>query len=126
MTMTVKVTTPPVAVELMAKIRATMATAAEPVLAAAVEGAPYEEVPRHDVHLNATGFITPMSARADGSDAVAVGFTAYWAKFQEFDEDYDHTHGHPHFLELAMLEGADGWLAEVAEGVRAALREGAA
>lgn len=123
MSMDVKVTTPPI--QVAAAIRADMVAAAEPILAAAVAEAPYEPEPRHGVHLNETGFVRYAQPEA-GADAVAVGFGAYWARFQEVNEEYHHEHGHAHFLETAMIEGADAWLARVNEAIRARLAEGAA
>jgi hypothetical protein len=118
--MRVEVTKPRSVVELLAEIRRAELAAAGPVLAAAIEGAPYEPEPRHGVHLNETGYMRFVPGPA-GEDRVQVGFTAFWSPWQHERMDQHHEHGHAKFLELAIVEGARGWLERVAEGVRKAL-----
>lgn len=96
-----------------------MLTAAEAtVLPAAVAGAPYEEQAKHDVHLRDTAFARLATGQLDGADAVVVGFSAFWAAWQEERMDYHHTHGHAKFLELAMAAEGNAWLEAVAAGLR--------
>lgn len=120
MGMKVEVDIPPApAVELDAIRRRAMVAAAEAtVLPAAVLGAPYEDNPKHDVHLRDTAVARLMAGMADGSDAVEVAFTAFWAAWQEMRMDYHHTHGHAKFLEMAMIEQGKAWLEAVATQVR--------
>lgn len=120
MSMTVKVTTLPVTAKLAAAIRTGMVEAASPILAAAAAGAPEEPEPRHGIHLNETGFVRYAQPAPD-VEAVAVGFTAFWARWQEINDQYQHPHGHAHFLEMALLEGAQAWLAEVGDVIRKSL-----
>lgn len=116
MRVTVKPSRP--AVELMAAIRRAELAAAEPILVAAVEGAPYEPEPRHGIHLNETGYIRFVGG---SQDAVQVGFTAFWSAWQHEHMGWHHTHGHAKFLEQAVVEGAEAWKAKIAEGIREAL-----
>lgn len=117
MGMTVKVEIPPADVQFVADVRRAMVAAAETtVLPAAIAGAPYEEDAKHDVHLRDTAFAR-LGAVGE-TDVVEVGFTAFWAAWQEERMDYHHTHGHAKFLELAMAERGRAWLTEIVAQLR--------
>lgn len=95
--------------QVAAAVRIALVESAAPIMAAAVEGAPYEEVPRHEVHLRDTAYARLEAGRAGGTDRVAVGFTAFWAGWQHEHMDWHHDHGHAKFLELAVAGGAAAW-----------------
>lgn len=117
--MAVEVNIPPISVEFAAGIRRAMLTAADQtVLPLAVAGAPYEENPRHGYHLRDTA-VSRYVGQIGGAEAVEVAFTAFWAGWQEENMHYHHTQGHAKFLELALAEGGDAWLAAVADQIRA-------
>lgn len=120
MGMTVETSIPKsVDLQILAQTRRAMLAAAEAtVLPAAVLGAPYEDVAKHDVHLRDTAFARLATGQIDGVDAVLVGFSAFWAAWQEMRMDYHHTHGHAKFLEMAMIEQGDAWLEAVAAQIR--------
>ena len=120
MSMSVKVTTPPVTVEMRAAIRAAMVEAAAPILAHAAAEAPFDPNSRHAVHMDETGF-TRYAQPAPDIEGVAVGFSAFYAPWQEINDQYHHEHGHAHFLETAMVAGSKEWLAAVGEAIRTAL-----
>lgn len=92
--------------------------AGDAVLAVSDVNAPREPIPKHGVHLTETGF-SRLEPGAE-SDAVAIGYTAFWAVWQHEDLTYHHPDGgHAKFLSEAVLEGQ----AAVDEFVPAAIRE---
>lgn len=92
-----------IGVEVSAAIRRGLKRAGQIVLAASDAGAPTEPEPRHGVHLTETGF-TRVEPGV-GSDAVAIGYGAFWAIWQEENLTYHHPHGgHAKFLSGALLE----------------------
>lgn len=96
-----------------------LSKAGKAVLAAAIEGAPREPEPRHDVHLAETGFVRVEPGLE--SDAAAVGFTAFWAVWQEENLAWHHPHGgHAKFLSGALITTGEAALEEF---VGAAVRE---
>lgn len=113
--MDVKVTTRPV--QVTAAISRGLQSGGQMILAASDLIAPREEgEPRHGVHMVETGFIRP------DVDRVAVGYTAFWAMFQEVDEEYEHHDGQQaHFLETAFLTTAPAALEKTADVIRAEL-----
>jgi hypothetical protein len=118
--MTVKRTTnPALAVELAAARRRGMIEAADEILVMAAARAPFEEEPRHDVHLRDTGFVR-LEAGAEAGDRVAIGFKAFWAVFQHENMAYKHEHGEAKFLERSLIEAEQSAFAIVAESMRAA------
>lgn len=116
----VKTTLPPVGLEVQVATQRALLRAGETILAAAVEGAPYEDEARHGVHLRDTGY-TRLASQGVDDERVAVGFDAYWALWQEQRMDYHHEHGHAKFLELALAQGGEAALEQVAAAIRAAL-----
>lgn len=116
MGMTVETSIPPVAVDFTTKLHRAMLAAATPILEAAAEGAPYEDVPRHGVHLRDTVFAR-INVGGDLVDEVQIGFTAFWAAWQHEHMDWHHEHGHALFLSLAMAAGGQAWLDEVGVAV---------
>lgn len=92
-----------ITVQTSAAIRRGLKRAGQIVLAAADAGAPREPEPRHGIHLTETGF-TRVEPGIE-SDAVAIGYEAFWAIFQEENLAYHHEHGgHAKFLSGALLE----------------------
>ena len=91
-----------VLVETSAAIRRGLKRAGQLVLAASDAGAPREPEPRHGVHLTETGF-TRVEVGVE-SDAVAIGYEAFWAVWQEENLAYHHEEGHAKFLSGALLE----------------------
>mgnify|MGYP001552492407 FL=1 len=119
--MKVQVTTPPAGPQIAAAVRTALVESAKPILEAAREGAPYEPVPRHGVHLRDTAYARLQAGQVGGTDRVAVGFTAFWAGWQHEHMDWHHDHGHAKYLELAVIGGAAAWHENLAELVRARL-----
>lgn len=119
----VTVTTPPVGPLLAAVVRTALVESARPILEAAREGAPWEPVPRHGVHLRDTAYARLQAGQVGGTDRVAVGFTAFWAGWQHEHMDWHHTHGHAKFLELAVVGGAHEWLEQLGSLVREGFAE---
>lgn len=116
MGMRVEVDLPPIGAELDLAAQRGLLEGGQAVLAVAAANAPYEETPKHGVHLRETGY-----ARLEpGEDelAVEVGFTAFWALWQEEDTEYHHEHGHPKFLELALVSEGETALQLAAEAMR--------
>jgi hypothetical protein len=96
--------------------------AGDAILAISDLNAPREPIPRHGVHLTETGFtrIEPN----EGQDAVAIGYSAFWAIWQEEDLTYNHPDGgHAKFLSGALLEGQAAVDEFVPAAIRAALAE---
>lgn len=116
MGMTVETSIPPEMVDLTTRLHQAMLEAAKPVAAAAAEGAPYEDVPRHGVHLRDTVFAR-INVGGDLVDEVQIGFRAFWAAWQHEHMDWHHDHGHAKFLELALAEGGKAWLEQVGAAV---------
>lgn len=110
----------PVDVVVATARRRGLQAAGEMILGLSNAGAPKEPEPKHGVHLVETGF-TRVEPGGE-SDAVAVGYTAFWAVWQEEDLSYHHPHGgHAKFLSGALLEGGEAGLEIVAETIREAL-----
>lgn len=106
--------------EVVAARRRGLKNGGRAILALADAGAPREPVPRHGVHLTETGF-TRIEPGLD-TDAVAVGYRAFWAPLQEEDLTYNHPHGgHAKFLYGGLLEGESAALEIVAASIRAAI-----
>lgn len=119
--MKVTVTTPQVGPQLAAAVRTALVESAEPIRAAAVEGAPWEPIPRHGEHLRDTSYVRLEAGQVGGSDQVAVGFSAFWAAWQHEHMDWHHDVGHAKFLELAVAGGAEEWLRSLGELMRESL-----
>lgn len=107
-----------ITVQVAAARRRGLKRAGQAVLAVSDANAPREPEPRHGVHLTETGF-TRVEPGAD-SDAVAIGYGAFWAVWQEENLSYHHEQGHAKFLSGALLEAGQ---AAVEEFVGEALRE---
>lgn len=109
---------PSILAETHAKMVRGLQAAGELILAEAVALAPTEPEPRHGVHLRETGFVRPQTDSGAHGDRVMVGFTAFWAQWQEVKE-YDHPNGgQSHFLETAFLTKGEAALGVVAATVR--------
>jgi hypothetical protein len=107
-------------VEVATARRRGMQVAGRAILALSDAGAPTEPEPRHGVHLTETGF-TRIEPGAE-TDAVAIGYGAFWAVWQHENLAYHHPHGgHAQFLSAALVEGADAALEIVAASIREAL-----
>lgn len=106
-------------VEVAAARRRGLKLGGRAILALADAGAPREPVPKHGYHMTETGFtrIEP----GIGVDAVAIGYTAFWAPMQEEDLTANHPHGgHPKFLAGGLIEGEAAALELIAADLRAA------
>jgi hypothetical protein len=91
-----------ITIQTSAAIRRGLKRAGQVVLAASDAGAPREPEPRHGVHLTETGF-TRVEPGVE-SDAVVIGYDAFWAIWQEENLAYHHEEGHAKFLSGALLE----------------------
>lgn len=100
-------------VRLAAAITKGLVAGGEIIRAASVALAPKEDEPRHGIHMVETAFVRPEAG--GGVDQVAVGYTAFWAAWQEMKDEYHHTHGQAHFHETAFLTAGDASLTRVAE-----------
>lgn len=101
--------------------RALLQAVEETVLPAAVEGAPYEDEPRHGYHLRDTAYARVAGVTED-TVSVEVGFTAFWSWWQEVDEDYHHETGHAGYLATAVYgPAAEAAFARAAELFREAM-----
>lgn len=104
-------------VEIQTRIREGLLEAGKTVLAVSDALAPTEPVPRHGIHMVETGF-AQVEPGLDG-DRVAVGYRAYWARWQHEDLNYDHPHGgEAKFLEHAALQSKVGTMEIIAGKVR--------
>lgn len=103
---------------MLTRLREGLAAGGAVVLAASDAKAPREPEPRHpDIgHMTETGFVLVLPG-VDG-ERVAVGYTAYWARWQHEDMNYHHDHGAAKFLEHALLEEKATVMKMAAEAVR--------
>lgn len=108
--------------EIQTAARRGLLAGAQFIKLAAMVGAPFEEVPKHGEHLRDTAF-TRIHAPAEGSEAVDVGFTAFWALWQHEKMNYHHKQGHAKFLELAFIEQGEHALQVTADTIREAIGE---
>lgn len=106
--------------EFRTAIRRGLAEAGREVLAASDVLAPREPEPRHGYHMIDTGFVRVEPGVA--SDAVIIGYTAFWAAWQHEHLEWHHPNGgQAKFLETALLGGREVALETIAANVRAVL-----
>jgi len=108
-----------VTVQLAAARRRGMVDAAEHIRKLSDARAPYEDKPRHEVHMRDTSSVRLEAGRADG-DRVAIGYEAFWAVWQHENHEWHHEHGEAGFLANSLIEGSDAAFETVAKAMREA------
>lgn len=120
MGISLEVDIPPLDVAFMVAVERAMLAGGRLILETAAAGAPFEDQPRHGMHLRETGYVRIAGDEGD-LFVVEIGFTAFWALWQHENLDWHHEQGHAKFLELALVEMARPALELVAAELRGAL-----